>query len=71
MLLSRAKRLSPAPVFFLRLRLRHVHPAYVKAAKTANTLIKQARKKFEDCLAKKIKDDRKSFFALCQTKKQK
>ena len=46
------------------------HPAYVKAAKTANTLIKQARKKFEDCLAKKIKDDRKSF-CICQTKKQK
>lgn len=44
------------------------HPAYVKAAKTANTLIKQARKKFEDCLAKKIKDDRKSFFAYVRRK---
>jgi len=42
------------------------HPAYVKAAMTANSLIKQARKKFEDCLVKKINDDRKSFF-VCQT----
>ena len=44
------------------------HPAYIKAAKTANALIKQARKKFEDCLAKKIKEDRKSFFAYARRK---
>jgi len=44
------------------------HPAYVRAAKAANTLVKQARKKFEDCLAKKIKDDRKSFFAYVRRK---
>jgi len=34
----------------------------------ANTLVKQARKKFEDCLAKKIKNDRKSFFAYVRRK---
>jgi len=44
------------------------HPAYVKAAKHANHLIKQARQNFEELLAKKIKEDRKSFFAYARSK---
>ena len=44
------------------------HPAYVKAAKLASYLIKQARQNFEELLAKNIKEDRKSFFAYARSK---
>jgi len=44
------------------------HPACVKAAKYASYLIKQARQNFEELLAKKIKEDRKSFFAYARSK---
>ena len=44
------------------------HPAYVKAAKYASNLVKQARQNFEEMLARKIKDDRKSFFAYARSK---
>ena len=39
------------------------HPAHIKAAREACYLVKQARRNFESNLAKKIKEDRKSFFA--------
>ena len=44
------------------------HPAYIKAAKSAHKLIDQAKRKFEELLARKIKDDRKSFFAYARSK---
>jgi len=44
------------------------HPAYVKAAKSAHKLIDQAKRKFEEQLAHKIKEDRKSFFAYARSK---
>jgi len=40
------------------------HPAYVKAAKHANSLIRQARRNFEELLVKQIKEDRKSFLPM-------
>ena len=42
------------------------HAAYVKAAKSAHRLIDQAKRKFEEQLAQKIKEDRKSFFCICE-----
>jgi len=39
------------------------HPAHIKAAREACYLVKQASRNFESNLAKKIKEDRKSFFA--------
>jgi len=45
------------------------HPAYIKAAKSAHKLIHQAKRKFEEQLAQKIKNDRKSFFCLCKKQK--
>jgi len=44
------------------------HPACVKASRVANSLIKEARKNFEHQLARKIKDDRESFFAHARSK---
>lgn len=44
------------------------HPAYTKAAKSAHKLIDQAKRNFEEQLARKIKDDRKSFFAYARSK---
>ena len=44
------------------------HPAYVKAAKKARLLTKQARRNFEEKLALKIKEDKKSFFAYVRRK---
>ena len=44
------------------------HPAYVKAAQEACQLIKAARRNFETNLAKKMKEDRKSFFAYVRSK---
>jgi len=44
------------------------HPAYVKAAKHASSLIKQTRRNFEELLDKQIKEDRKSFFACARSK---
>ena len=44
------------------------HPAYIKAAKSAHQLVDQAKRKFEEQLARKIKDDRKSFFAYARSK---
>jgi len=40
------------------------HPAYIKAAKSAHKLADQAKRNFEEQLARKMKDDRKSFFCL-------
>ena len=39
-----------------------IHPAYIRAAKRAKVLVNNARRLFEEKLAKKIKEDRKSFF---------
>jgi len=39
------------------------HPTYIKAARKACDLVKDARRNFERCLAKKIKEYRKSFYA--------
>ena len=44
------------------------HPAYITAAKKAHDQVKDARRNFEHCLAKKIKEDRKSFFAYVRSK---
>jgi len=44
------------------------HPACVKASRVASSLIKEARKHFENQLTRKIKDDRKSFFAYARSK---
>jgi len=44
------------------------HPAYVKAAKKASALVKQAKRNFEEKLAIKIKEDKKSFFAYVRRK---
>jgi len=40
------------------------HPAYVQAQRQAKFLIKKAKKEFESKLAKKIKEDKKSFFCI-------
>ena len=42
--------------------------AYVKAAKHASNVVKQARQNFEKILAKKTKEDHKSFFAYARSK---
>ena len=44
------------------------YPAYVKAAKTAKKLLKEARQKFEVKLAQNIKEDRKSFYAYARSR---
>ena len=44
------------------------HPAYVKASTEAATLLHQARRNFEEKLALKIKDDKRSFFAYVRSK---
>ena len=44
------------------------HPAYIKAVRKACDLVKDARRNFERFLAKKIKEDRKSFFAYVRSK---
>jgi len=44
------------------------HPAYINAAKLSHKLVDQAKRKFEEQLARKIKDDRKSFFAYARSK---
>jgi len=44
------------------------HLAYINAARTACSLVKQARRNFEVCLARKIKEDRKSFYAYVRSK---
>jgi len=44
------------------------HPAYVRAARRAKSLVKAARKQFEDRLALNIKEDRKSFYAFVRSK---
>jgi len=44
------------------------HPAYVKAAKTAKRLLKEARQKFEVKLAQNIKEDSKSFYAYARSR---
>jgi len=44
------------------------HPAYIAAAKHAKSLVKKARRKFEEKLADNIKEDRKSFFAFARSK---
>ena len=44
------------------------HPAYVKVAKKSSALVKQARRNFEEKLATKIKEDKKSFFAYVRRK---
>ena len=40
------------------------HPAYVQAQRQAKFMIKKAKKEFESKLAKKIKEDKKSFFCI-------
>jgi len=44
------------------------HSAYIKAVRKACDLVKDAIRNFERCLAKKIKEDRKSFFAYVRSK---
>ena len=44
------------------------HPAYVQAQWQAKFLIKKAKKEFESKLAKKIKENKKSFFAYARIK---
>jgi len=44
------------------------HPACINAARAACSLIKQDRRNFEVCLARKIKDDHKSFYAYVKSK---
>jgi len=42
------------------------HPAYIRAATRAKVLVNNAMRFFEEKLAKNIKEDRKSFFCICQ-----
>ena len=44
------------------------YPAYAQAQQQAKFLIKKAKKEFESKLAKKIKEDKKSFFAYARSK---
>ena len=44
------------------------HPAYHQAQRKAKAQIRKDKKEFEKKLAKKIKDDRKSFFAYARSK---
>jgi len=44
------------------------HPACNTAVRKACDLVKDAKRNFERCLAKKIKEDRKSFFAYVRIK---
>jgi len=44
------------------------HPAYVQAQRQATFLIKKVKKEFESKLAKKNKEDKKSFFAKARSK---
>ena len=44
------------------------HPAYIRAAKRAKVLVNNARRLFEEKLAKNIKEDRKSFLHLPEVK---
>jgi len=43
-------------------------PAYIKAAKAACASVKTARRNFEEQLARKIKNDRKSFYEYVRSK---
>lgn len=44
------------------------HPACIKASRAACSTVKAARQNFENQLARKIKEDRKSFFAYARSK---
>ena len=44
------------------------HPAYVKAAKAAESELRKARRNFESKLAQNVKNDKKSFFAYSRSK---
>jgi len=46
------------------------HPAYMKAAREANTEIKRSKRRFEKKLAENIKSDVKSFFSYARNKSQ-
>ena len=47
---------------------KYKNPAYVKAARIAKTLLREARQKFEIKLAQNIKEDRKSFYAYARSR---
>jgi len=44
------------------------HPVYITAVRKACDLVKDARRNIKKCLAGKIKEDRKSFFAYVRSK---